>query len=73
MIDVSKILKDRKSLAFFSFIIGLGVSILLFHKPFGYKNFLSVPVSDIEGKPVRVNDKCYSYVSEDVPCLKDQK
>jgi hypothetical protein len=68
MIDITKILKDSKSLAFFSFIIGLGVSVLLFHKPFGYTSVLSVPVSDIERKPVRVDDKCYSYTSEDAKC-----
>ena len=68
MIDIAKILKDTKSLAFFSFIIGLGVSVLLFHKPFGYKQFLSLPVSDIESKTVRVDDKCYSYTSEDAEC-----
>jgi hypothetical protein len=73
MIDVSKILRDKKSIAFFSFIIGLGIAVLLFHKPFGHQQALSMPVADIEGKAVRVDGKCYSYKSEDVPCLKDQK
>ncbi len=68
MIDVSKILRNKNSANFFSFIIGLGLAILLFHKPFGYKQFLSLPVSDIEGKIIKVDDKCYSYKSEDVKC-----
>jgi hypothetical protein len=68
MIDVSKILRNKNSTNFFSFIIGLGLAILLFHKPFGYKQFLSLPVSDIEGKIIKVDDKCYSYKSEDVKC-----
>jgi hypothetical protein len=68
MIDVSKILHDKKAAAFFSFIIGLGVAVLLFHKPFGSQQSLSIPVADIEGKTVKVNEKCYSYTSEDVKC-----
>jgi hypothetical protein len=73
MIDISKILRDKKSIGFFSFIIGLGLMVLLFHKPFGFKQYLSVPVADIEGKVVKVDGKCYSYTSEDAPCLKDNK
>ena len=68
MIDVAKILHDKKAAAFLSFIIGLGVAVLLFHKPFGYQQALSIPVADIEGKTVRVGEKCYSYTSEDVEC-----
>lgn len=68
MIDIAKILRDKKAIAFFSFIIGFGLMILLFHKPFGYQQFLSVPVADIEGKPIKVGEKCYSYKSEDVKC-----
>lgn len=68
MIDVSKILHDKKAAAFFSFIIGMGIAILLFHKPFGHQQSLSIPVADIEGKTVKINEKCYSYTSEDVKC-----
>jgi hypothetical protein len=68
MIDVSKMLHDKKAAAFFSFIVGLGLAVLLFHKPFGYQQSLSVPVADIEGKTVRVQGRCYSYTSEDVKC-----
>ena len=73
MIDISKILKDRKSIAFFSFIIGMGIMILLFHKPFGYNQFLSLPVSDVEGKVVKVGEKCYSYKAEDAKCHESKK
>ena len=68
MIDISKILRNKKSANFFSFIIGLGLAVLLFHKPFGFKQYLSLPVSEIEGKVIKVNDRCYSYRSEDVKC-----
>jgi hypothetical protein len=68
MIDIAKIVHDKKAAAFFSFIIGLGIAVLLFHKPFGHQQALSMPVADIEGKPVKVGGKCYSYTSEDVKC-----
>lgn len=68
MVDISKIFKDKSTSSFFSFIIGLGVSILLFHKPFGYSQYLSIPVSDVEGKVIKNGDKCYKYTSEDVKC-----
>lgn len=72
MIDITKILRDKKAAAFFSFVIGFGIMILLFHKPFGHRQTLSVPVADIEGKTVKVDGKCYSYTSEDTQCLKEQ-
>ena len=68
MIDISKIVHDKKAAAFFSFVIGLGIAVLLFHKPFGHQQALSMPVADIEGKPVKINGKCYSYTSEDAKC-----
>lgn len=69
MIALTKILHDKKAVSFFSFIIGLGITVLLFHKPFGYKQFLSIPVSDVEGKVVKVDGKCYAYKSEDAKCF----
>lgn len=68
MIGITKILRDKKTSGFFSFIIGMGLAVLLFHKPFGYKQYLSIPVAEIEGKPIKSGDKCYKYTSEDVKC-----
>jgi hypothetical protein len=72
MIDISKILHDKRSVGFFSFIIGMGLAVLLFHKPFGYKQYLSMPVSEIEGRVIRVDGKCYSYKSEDAKCFNEK-
>lgn len=69
MIDITKFVKEPKTINFFSFIIGLGIMVLLFHKPFGYKQFLSLPVSEIEGKVINVDGKCYAYKSEDANCM----
>ncbi len=68
MIDLKRILHDGKSSAFFSFLIGLGVVVLLFHKPYGGQKQLSVPVSDIEGKIIQNGGKCYTYTAEDSLC-----
>lgn len=68
MIGLLKILHDKDSIPFLSFLIGLGVVVLLFRKPFGFQQFLSLPVSSIEGKVVRVGEKCYSYTAEDSLC-----
>lgn len=73
MIDIAKIMHDKKAAAFFSFIIGFGLMILLFHRPFGSQSALSMPVSDIEGKIVNVDGKCYSYKSEDAKCFEGKK
>ena len=68
MINMSKFLKDKATSSFFSFLIGFGVVVLLFHKPYNYKQQLSIPVSKIEGRQVRQEGKCYTYQAEDTLC-----
>lgn len=70
MIQISKVLNKPQSGMFFSFIIGLGVIILIFQKPIQKRLQLSMPVSDIEGQVVKVDGKCFQYHAEDVPCEK---
>ena len=67
-----EIFKNKEVKIFFSFIIGLGISILAFHRPFSSINHLNIPVSQIEGKVVKYEDKCYSYISEDVKCFNEK-
>lgn len=59
---------SKETLPLLSFIIGMGVAILLFHKPFESQSTLALPISDIEGKTVRVNNKCFQYHAEDSQC-----
>lgn len=54
--------------AFFSFIIGLGLSVLLFHRTFFIKREPALPLKDIVDKVVRVDGKCYRYRVEDSNC-----
>jgi hypothetical protein len=68
MIDFGKIVHSKQTVPFLSFLIGLGLSVLFFHKPYTSKKYLSIPVSKIEGKVVKHDDKCYTYRSKDVKC-----
>jgi len=54
-------------------LIGMGIMVLLFHKPYANYQSLTIPVSKIESEPIKVGEKCYAYKSEDVKCLKDKK
>ena len=57
MIDIGKGL--RNSAGFLSFLIGMGLMILIFHKPYDYKHVLGTSVSNIENKVVKHGGKCF--------------
>jgi len=59
---------SKDTLPLLSFIIGLGIAVMLFHKPFQTKSILGLPVDQIEGKSVSFNQKCYQYHAEDTQC-----
>lgn len=73
MIQISKLIQNERSMPILSFLIGMGVIVLLFHKPYAKYQSLSIPVSTVEAKPIKVGGKCYAYKSEDVKCLKANK
>jgi hypothetical protein len=68
MIQIQKLLHNERSLSFFSFLIGMGVIIMMFHKPLHSKITLALPIEDVEGKIINYNGKCYSYRAEDRAC-----
>lgn len=68
MVEVSKLLHNEKSAGFLSFLIGMGIVVLFFHKPYDSYQFLTMPVASVEGKIVRHGEKCYTYVAEDCLC-----
>ena len=55
---------------FFSFIIGLGLAALLFHREFSTEYTLAMSLEDVKTKTNRVNGKCYRYRVEDATCEK---
>jgi hypothetical protein len=66
MIHLAQVI-ERAS-PFFSFIIGLGISALLFHRNFMIKREPALPLKEIVDKVVRVDGKCYRYRVEDSNC-----
>ena len=66
--SISRILKDEKTIALLSFIVGLGVFVMLFHRPIPIIQTLSLPLSKIEGSVVRQGEKCYQFHAEDAQC-----
>jgi len=66
MIDITKALE--RAGPFFSFIIGLGISVLLFHRNYDTYRTLALPLPEIESKTVKVDGKCYKYRVEDASC-----
>ena len=70
LIQITKLLHNPQSVKVLSFIVGMGIAVLLCHKQLQTQIVLSLPVEDIEGKVVSVSEKCYSYHAEDSPCEK---
>jgi hypothetical protein len=70
MIQISKLLNNPQSSKVLSFLIGMGVVVLLFHKPLSFEKTLALSVEEIEGRVVPNGGKCYSYLAEDCPCEK---
>jgi hypothetical protein len=66
MLDFTKSI-ERAS-PFFSFVIGLGISVLLFHRDYATYRILGVPLDDVNSKTTKVDGKCYKYRVEDATC-----
>ncbi len=68
LVKIIKVLKDEKNIPFFSFFIGLGVVVMLFHKPFVTKTTLSMSLGEVQKQIVKIDNKCFRYIAEDVRC-----
>lgn len=53
---------------FFSFIIGLGLAVIVFHRQYDTIRTLGIPLKDTTEKVVKVDGKCYRYRVEDANC-----
>ena len=58
---------------FFSFIIGLGLAAILFHRNFSTIRTLGLPLRETTEKVVKVDGKCYRYRVEDATCENTSK
>ena len=68
MLNITSAIERAKP--FFSFIIGLGLAALLFHRDVVTHYILALPLEEIRTKTNRVNGKCYRYRVEDAACEK---
>ena len=58
----------HKASSFFSFLIGLGISVLIFHRDFLSVKIPALPLKDMVDKVVKLDGKCYKYRVEDASC-----
>lgn len=65
---IVSVFRNERSAPLLSFIIGVGVAVMLFHRPIVKRLMLSLPLGDVEGRVVRVGDKCVRYHAEDSAC-----
>jgi hypothetical protein len=73
-LQISKLLNNPQSIKVFSFLVGFGIAILMFHKPIETHLALGVAVDEVEERTIRSEGKCYKYRAEDAPCeISDSK
>jgi hypothetical protein len=46
----------------------MGIVVMLFHKPYVTKTTLAMPLNEVQKQIVKVDNKCYKYIAEDVQC-----
>ena len=66
MVEISKALEKGGFL--FSFIIGFGFSVLLFHRNYSVKKEVAMPLQEATNRVVKADGKCYRYRVEDATC-----
>ena len=65
---ITQILNNPRAEFFFSFLIGLGFVVMLFHRPVHSVRSLALEPSNFENKNVKAEGKCYTYRVEDASC-----
>jgi hypothetical protein len=53
---------------FFSFLIGLGIAAILFHRKYDSIRTLALPLKETTDKIVKSEGKCWRYRVEDANC-----
>lgn len=65
---LTQILKKPEANNFFSFVIGLGIAVLMFHRPQTEIEVCAITPSELKTMVTRVDGKCYRYKIEDASC-----
>jgi hypothetical protein len=65
---IDKILKNPQTEGFFSFLIGVGLMVMFFHRPIKSSRGLALEPSKFENREIKADGKCYMYRVEDASC-----
>jgi hypothetical protein len=66
--NLAQVLKKPEANYFFSFVVGLGLAVLMFHRQQTEVEVSAIPPSDIRDMVTRVDGKCYRFRVEDASC-----
>ena len=66
--NVSSIVKKPEANYFFSFVVGLGLAVLLFHRPQTEIDVSAIPQGKIREMVTRVDGQCYRFRVDDASC-----
>ena len=65
---ISEILRKPEANMFFSFVIGVGIAVLMFHRPQAEVSECAHTAEDLRTMVTRIDGKCYRYRIEDASC-----
>ena len=66
--NVAAVLKKPEANFFFSFVVGLGLAVLMFHRPQTEVEVSAIPPTKLKEMVSRVDGKCYRFRVEDASC-----
>jgi hypothetical protein len=66
--NVAAVLKKPEANFFFSFVVGLGLAVLMFHRPQTEIEVSAIPPAKLKEMVSRVDGKCYRFKVEDASC-----
>jgi len=66
--NVASVLKKPEANFFFSFVVGLGLAVLMFHRPQTEIEVSAIPPAKLKEMVSRVDGKCYRFRVEDASC-----
>jgi len=65
---IDKLLQRPQTECFFSFLVGVGLMVMLFHRPIHSERSLALEAHELENREIKADGKCYMYRVEDASC-----
>jgi hypothetical protein len=63
-----ELLRRRESQIFISFVLGVGIAILMFHRPHYEVDISALSPAEIKDKVFNIDGKCYKFRVMDASC-----